>query len=153
MNKKLGLFFALSIAAIFVSGSAMAQSSPSALGDEAKIVRTDTAYPYQLFPTTNLWTQLLIDTATGRVWQVQFSLGDNAPAERWVINDSILLAPGTNPKNGRFTLYPTQNIYTFLLLDREDSRIWQLQWSVEPANRGIIRSIGHLDDVKSKNPL
>jgi hypothetical protein len=151
MNQKLGLFSALSIAAIFVSGSAMAQSSLSALGDEARIGRVDTAYPFQLVPTTNIWTQLLIDTATGRVWQVQFSLSDNAPAGKWVINDSILLPPGSNPKNGRFTLYPTQNMYTFLLLDREDSRIWQLQWSAEPANRGIIRSIAQLDDVKPKN--
>jgi hypothetical protein len=32
-------------------------------------------------------------------------------------------------------------MYDFLLLDRQDSRIWQLQWSPEPKNRGIIRSI------------
>jgi hypothetical protein len=141
MNQKLGFFSALAIAALFVSSTAIAQTSQSALGEAAQIVGSDTDYPYQLFPTTNIWTQILIDTATGRVWQVQFSLGDNAPAGKWVINDSILLPLGSNPKNGRFTLYPTQNMYNFLLLDRQDSRIWQLQWSPEPENRGIIRSI------------
>jgi len=66
---------------------------------------------------------------------------DNTPAGRSVINGSSLLPEGATPKNGRFTLYSTQNMYTFLLLDREDSRIWQLQWSVKPENRGIVRSI------------
>jgi hypothetical protein len=151
MNQKLGFSCALAIATLFVSSTAMAQSNQSVLGDAAQIVRTDTAYPFLLVPTTNIWTQLLIDTATGRVWQVQFSLSDNAPAGKWVINDSILLPPRSNPKNGRFALYPTQNMYTFLLLDRQDSRIWQLQWSAEPENRGIIRSIAQLDDVQSNN--
>ena len=142
MNQKLGLFSAFTVVALFVSSTTIAQDSQTAMGEAAQIVSTDTAYPYQLFPTTNIWTQILIDTATGQVWQVQFSLDDNAPAGKWVINDSILVPPGSNPKNGRFTLYPTQNMYTFLLLDRQDSRIWQLQWSPEPENRGIVRSIG-----------
>ena len=40
--------------------------------------------------------------------------------------------------NGRFTLYPTQNMYTFILLDQLDGRTWQVQWSIEPENRFII---------------
>ena len=31
-------------------------------------------------------------------------------------------------KAGRFTLYPTTNIYTFVLLDQETGDAWHVQW-------------------------
>ena len=40
--------------------------------------------------------------------------------------------------NDRFTLYPTQNMYTFILLDQLDGKTWQVQWSTEASNRGIM---------------
>jgi hypothetical protein len=43
-----------------------------------------------------------------------------------------------NEVNDRFTLYPTQNIYTFILLDQLEGKTWQVQWSSEPENRGLI---------------
>ena len=42
-------------------------------------------------------------------------------------------------ENGRFTLYPTQNIWTFILLDQIDGRILQVQWSIEQDKRFILR--------------
>lgn len=41
-------------------------------------------------------------------------------------------------KDGRFELFPTTNIYTFLLLDKIDGRTWQVQWSTEKENRLLI---------------
>ena len=38
----------------------------------------------------------------------------------------------------RFTLYPTQNMYNFILLDQVNGKTWQVQWSTEYANRGIF---------------
>ena len=140
MNDRVGLIAALALVALLSSSVAMAQSSQSTLGAAGAISESDIVYPYRLFATTNIWTHILLDTATGRVWQVQFTL-DETPAGRSIINESSLLPEGATRKNGRFTLYPTQNMYNFLLLDREDSRIWQLQWSMEPETRGIMRSI------------
>jgi hypothetical protein len=37
-----------------------------------------------------------------------------------------------------FTLYPTQNIYTFILLDQLEGKIWQVQWSTDIKTRAII---------------
>ena len=42
-------------------------------------------------------------------------------------------------KNGRFFLYPTTNIYNFILLDQIDGRAWQVQWSIEKEDRAVIR--------------
>jgi len=104
------------------------------------VSESDVSYRYRLFETTNMWTFILLDTATGRAWQVQYSV-DESPAARLLINEHSLLPDGAVEENGRFTLYPTQNMYSFLLLDRKDSRIWQLQWSLETKYRGIMQSI------------
>ena len=140
MNERVGIIAALALAALLLSSAAMAQRSQLAPKGADPISESDIAYPYRLFETTNIWTFILLDTATGRAWQVQYSL-DDTPAGRSIINGSSLLPEGATPKNGRFTLYSTRNMYNFLLLDREDSRIWQLQWSLESKGRGIVRSI------------
>lgn len=36
-----------------------------------------------------------------------------------------------NENIGRFTLYPTENMYNFILLDQIDGDVYQAQWSME----------------------
>src|SRR5262245_34631048 len=69
--------------------------------------------PYRLFKTFNIYTFLKLDTRDGRLWQVQW--GDKEHRFTEVINSIALVSDG---KVGRFTLYPTSNIYTFILLDQ-----------------------------------
>jgi hypothetical protein len=140
MNKRIGIIAALALAVLLTSSAAIAQKAQSTPKGAGPISESDIAYPYRLFETTNIWTFILLDTATGRAWQVNYSLNDS-PAVRLVINGASLLPEGAPPRNGRFTLYSTNNMYNFLLLDREDSRIWQLQWSQESNSRGLVRSI------------
>lgn len=79
--------------------------------------------PYRLFGSRNIYTFLRLDTRDGRVWQVQWgNTGERLTAP---INVIPLVSAGTT---GRFTLYPTTNIYTFLLLDQETGDAWQVQW-------------------------
>jgi len=76
-----------------------------------------------MFRTQNIYTLLKLDTRTGQVWQVQW--GDS---EHRFIEPINLKALAQGGKAGRFSLYPTLNIYTFILLDQEDGRTWQVQW-------------------------
>lgn len=140
MSYPVRLVATLALIALPLSSAAMAQSPQLDSRPADPISESDIAYTYRLFATTNIWTFILLDTTTGRAWQVNYSL-DEVPARRLIINESSLLPKGATAKNGRFTLHPTRNMYTFLLLDREDGRIWQLQWSFEPATRGIMRRI------------
>jgi hypothetical protein len=80
--------------------------------------------PFRLFRTKNIYTFLKLDTRTGQVWQLQWGRDDS---HRFVepIN---LKALADGKRSGRFTLYPSSNIYTLLLLDQEDGRQWQIQW-------------------------
>ncbi len=91
---------------------------------------------YRLFPTTNMWTFIKLNTRNGQMWQVQYDVeGDNRNETDLYL---VPLVTPQNETNDRFTLYPTQNIYTFILLDQLDGKVWQVQWSMEIKNRGII---------------
>lgn len=95
---------------------------------------TNAVNNYLLYPTSNVYTFLKLDTRNGIIWQVQYSLEENefqAP-----LNDRELVING---KPGQFALYPTTNIWTFLLLDTVNGDVWHVQWSQNPLKRGIYQ--------------
>jgi len=42
-------------------------------------------------------------------------------------------------KNGRFKLYPTENMYNFIMVDVIDGRTWQVQWNTDKFKRIVDR--------------
>lgn len=91
--------------------------------------------PYRMFNTQNIYTFLKLDTRGGQIWQVQW--GDKDSRYIAPINSKALVSSGIP---GRFTLYPTRNIYTFILLDQETGDTWQVQWG-----DAVDRFIAHID--------
>ena len=91
---------------------------------------------FKLSPTQNMWTFLKLNTRNGKIWQVQYDIGGTDRNES--ILNPLPLVLEEEETNGRFNLYPTQNMYNFILLDQIDGRIWQVQWSIEKEYRGII---------------
>ncbi|QDH77869.1 hypothetical protein FKX85_01930 [Echinicola soli] len=92
---------------------------------------------YQLFPTQNIWTFLKLNTRNGNIWQVHFSISEDGSQGELPVN-TLSLVSEERQVNGRFTLYPTENIYNFLLLDQIDGQIYQVQWSTEEDKRGLV---------------
>lgn len=92
-------------------------------------------WAYQLYPTENMYTFLKLDTRNGRIWQVQYSM-DEDRFETFL--NLIPLVSDEDESNGRFELFPTQNMYTFILLDRINGEVYQIQWSQEYSNRLVI---------------
>ncbi|MCB9075480.1 MAG: hypothetical protein H6552_08105 [Chitinophagales bacterium] len=92
---------------------------------------------YQLFPTKNYWTFIKLDTRNGKMWQVHFTVKEDGGQGELVLN-SVPIVSKEKEVNGRFTLYPTENMYNFLLLDQIDGKVYQAQWSMEAKNRGIF---------------
>ena len=89
---------------------------------------------FKLYKTTNIYTFLHLDTATGKIKQFQWSLDSNK--EGYVtINDEDLSF--ISAKNGTFELYPTENMYQFILLDKALGRMWHVQWGMESSKRWI----------------
>lgn len=93
---------------------------------------------YLLYPTTNIYTFLKLDTRNGKIWQVQYSMDENE--FEVVLNSRQLVYDG---KPGQFALYPTTNNWTFILLDTINGDVWHVQWSQDADKRGLfhIRSL------------
>lgn len=95
---------------------------------------------YELYPTQNIYNFLKLNTKTGVISKVQFAINnDNARFERPINSDPLVNEALS--EEGRFKLYPTTNIYNFLLLDQITGKVWQVQWSNEAENCGIVGEI------------
>ena len=82
---------------------------------------------YKLYPTQNIWTFIELDTRDGRMWQLQYAINDDEKRFSLPLNE-IPLIDDMGKEVGRFALYPTQNMYNFILIDQMNGRTWQIQW-------------------------
>lgn len=92
---------------------------------------------FKLFPTKNIWTFLKLDTRNGKIWQVHITVEKDEVRGELDVNAIPLVVP-SKERAGRFMLYPTENIYNFVLIDQIDGTLYQVQWSQEAKNRGVI---------------
>ena len=93
---------------------------------------------YKLYPTQNMYTLLELDTKTGIVKQVQWGLEPEYEGT-WYINSDDLNYWDGGYGSGTFELYPTQNMYQFILIDQTNGRKWHIQWGMEEKKRWIRR--------------
>lgn len=105
--------------------------------------RQDISAPYRLFDTTNINTLIALETSTGRVYQVHPGIGEDATKGIIAINSTDLSPDDASILENRFTLYPTKNIYTFILVDQRVGRFWSVQWNYDE-NKRFINSLNFL---------
>ncbi len=94
---------------------------------------------YKLYPTQNYWTFIKLDTRNGKMWQVHFTISNDGYEGELILNSNSLVSTKEEEVNGRFTLYPTNNIYNFILIDQIDGRTYQVQWNNEKDKRFVSR--------------
>ncbi|MCW1149164.1 hypothetical protein [Flavobacterium lacisediminis] len=94
---------------------------------------------YQLFPTDNYWTFIKLDTRNGKMWQVHFTISDDGYQGELILNSSSLLMSDEVEVKGRFTLYKTNNMYNFILLDQINGKTYQVQWNSDKEKRFVSR--------------
>ena len=105
-------------------------------------LKTEVPEKYKLYPTDNTYNHLMLDTASGAIWQVQWSTKSETRFKTVISIETLVPRDDyewlDDLPAGRFKLYPTKNTYTFLLLDVKLGRTWQVQWSFEANERFII---------------
>lgn len=121
---------------VFIASTSFAQSLSENINNVVHENVENEILSYCLFPTQNMWTFLKLNTRNGKIWQVHFDVNGNNRFET-PLNTVTVIKEGKEMDN-RFTLYSTQNSWTFILLDQVDGRTWQVQWSFDSQNRGII---------------
>ena len=90
---------------------------------------------FKLYPTENIYTFLKLDTATGKIDQLQWSLESDNEGSVPINSDDLSLDSGC----GTFELYHTMNMYQFILLDKVSGRQWHIQWGMKSSQRWIRR--------------
>ena len=96
----------------------------------------DPKVPFRLFETANMWTFIMLDTVTGKMWLIQYDVqGNNRGGS--ILSDRNLAADKEEIV-GRFTHYPTSNKWNFILIDQYEGSTWQVQWSWEKENMFVI---------------
>lgn len=97
-------------------------------GDDNKSER------FELYPTDNIGIFLRLDRMTGCINLVQWSL-ESSKEFSMVLNDQNL-ATLTSVGNC-FKLYPTKNMFQFLLLDQSNGNMWHVQWGFKDGENWI----------------
>ena len=92
---------------------------------------------FKLYPTQNMWTFLELNTITGQIWLIQWSLEDSKRF-CYVLDIEERISDEDDPICGRFSLHPTDNIYNFILLDNINGKTWQVQWGFEGNKRFVL---------------
>jgi hypothetical protein len=100
-------------------------------------ISTDSSVVYRLFSTRNTYNFIKLNTRNGQMWQIQWGTEDKYRFENKL--SDVSRVNKNEEKNGRFFLYPTTNIYNFILLDQIDGRAWQVQWSIDEKDRMVMR--------------
>lgn len=114
------------------------------IADAAENISYNAAKPYyKLYPTDNMWTFIELDTVSGMLWQVQYTVEKDA--EKYRFKTPLNLSDKRKDTRypdlvlpGRFELYKTQNMYNFILLDTAGGGTWQVQWSTDWEKRGVM---------------
>lgn len=108
----------------------------STSGSPLQNISTDSNVMFRLFSTRNMYTFIKLNTRNGQMWQVQW--GTESKYRFVNTLSDISRVNKDEEKDGRFFLYPTTNIYNFILLDQIDGRTWQVQWGKEE-ERAVIQ--------------
>jgi hypothetical protein len=92
---------------------------------------------YKIYPTDNIYTLLQLDTKTGMIEQVQWSLESSNEGSVTINGED--LTSGYGYGSNSFELYPTKNMYQFILLDKTTGKKWHVQWGMKASERWIRR--------------
>lgn len=82
---------------------------------------------YALYKTQNMWTYILLDKFSGKLWQCQYSVKGVEYIASWVINDVALSYTETN----KFTIKSMTSMYQYYLINDETGDMWKFQWSTK----------------------
>ena len=104
---------------------------------ENLVINTSLKERYKLYQTENIYTFLQLDTATGMIKQVHWSLKHDNEFSVTINSADVTYGDGYGP--GSFELYPTKNIYQFILIDKTCGKKWHVQWGMKSNERWIRR--------------
>lgn len=132
MNKKLVM---LLLSATVAMGFANQIHASNVVSECASLQEDDNdSERFELYPTDNIGIFLRLDKRTGCINLVQWSL-ESSKEFSMVLNGQNLST--LSSVGNCFKLYPTKNMFQFLLLDRSTGNMWHVQWGFKDGENWI----------------
>ncbi len=82
---------------------------------------------YILYKTKNIWTYILLDKCTGRLWQCQYSIDKDENIFSIAINSESF----SDSPTSKFTIQPLVSMYQYYLVNEETGEMWKFQWTTK----------------------
>lgn len=83
---------------------------------------------FSLHETQNMWNFILLDSHTGRLWQLQYTVDENSIRGLLVINEKELA--DENKKN-TFYISPLTSMFQYYLTNDTTGEMWKFQWNTK----------------------
>ena len=140
MKKK--FLFLLSLAALWImtgcnNTQTTVQEEVRTLTFEEQMQENTKELPvYKMIATENIHILLKWNTRTGEVWMTQYALSGTDALEH-LLPSAINIA-SEDSWNGRFELYPTKNMFNFIMVDTYYGTTYQVQWNTKDDNCFVV---------------
>lgn len=82
---------------------------------------------YALYKTQNMWTYILLDTFSGKLWQCQYSVKGSEYRFSLVINPNAF----SSTEDSKFIIQPMTSMFQYYLINEETGDMWKFQWSTK----------------------
>jgi hypothetical protein len=82
---------------------------------------------YALYKTKNMWTYILLDKCTGKLWQCQYSVSGTEN----ILSLEINSVPLSDSPTSKFTIQPLVSMFQYYLINEETGDMWKFQWSTK----------------------
>jgi hypothetical protein len=102
---------------------------------EAKTPDNDKENKYTLQKTENIWTFIMLDQFSGKLWQCQFSVKGAEYRGSWEINPNELSLSQAK----KFSIQPLTSMYQFYLINDDTGELWKFQWGTKGAEYRWIK--------------
>ena len=95
----------------------------------ARTQESSKAGRFCLYETQTMRTVIVLDTYTGRSWQVRYGRSSKERSFAYPINTYSFAHPkSTSVWSHRFQMSETEDPWTYILLDSYNGRLWQVQF-------------------------
>jgi len=82
---------------------------------------------YALYKTQNMWTYILLDTFSGKLWQCQYSVNGSEYRFSLEINSNEF----SSTEDSKFIIQPMTSMFQYYLINEETGDMWKFQWSTK----------------------
>ena len=97
----------------------------------------ETKKRYSLHKTKNMWTYILLDEFTGKLWQCQYSIKGPEYRSSWEINPKSF----SSSRKRKFKISPLTSMYQFYLINEITGDMWKFQWGTKGGDYRWIKSM------------